>query len=166
MKRKLGIFLLMLFLIGTLTSCGLTVPRPEIKKAEFDFSVTYELNGETKTISGIYVCEFDGVSWSLDGGYNRDWKGYIKDGSTEMSVVIGTTDDGGNITLYFDLYPSYFMADPGFTTLDDPKPTLIIEYYNDEIGEVSFINDAEEIATYGAKIVSYEYAKPIHNSYK
>lgn len=166
MKRKLTAFFLVLFLIGTLASCGLSVPRPEIKEAEFDFSVTYELNGETKSVSGVYVCEFDGVSWVLDGGYGRDWKGYIKDGSLEMNTVIGTTEDGGKIVLDFGLHPTYFMSDPYSEALEDPKPTLIINYSNDATGEESWIADEEAIAEYGAKIISYDYDAPIQNNFK
>lgn len=31
------------------------VPRPEIKEGEFDFALTYELDGETKKIDGTYL---------------------------------------------------------------------------------------------------------------
>ena len=59
MKRIISTMLLMLAFVSTLTSCGFTVPRPEIEEGEFHFSVTYEFNGEIKTIFGIYVCEYD-----------------------------------------------------------------------------------------------------------
>ena len=52
-------------LSALLAGCGLEVPRPEIKEGEFDFIVTYEYNGEIKTVSGVYVCEFSGISWAL-----------------------------------------------------------------------------------------------------
>ena len=35
--------------------------KKTIKKAQFNFSVTYEIDGEEKIYSGIYVCEYDGI---------------------------------------------------------------------------------------------------------
>ena len=82
--KKIFIAFVLVFLISVnLTSCGLTVPRPEVKQGEFNFSVTYEFNEETKTVSGVYVCEYSGTDWALDGGSHRDWNGYIKGGEIE-----------------------------------------------------------------------------------
>ena len=61
MKKIFGILLLVLLLAATLAGCGLTAPRPEIEKGEFPFSVTYEFAGEIKTVSGVYVCEYNGT---------------------------------------------------------------------------------------------------------
>ena len=40
-----------------LTGCGPDVPLPEVKEGIFDFTVTYELNGEVKTVKNTYVCK-------------------------------------------------------------------------------------------------------------
>ena len=32
-----------------------TLPKPEVKEGEFDFALTYEVDGETKKIEGTYV---------------------------------------------------------------------------------------------------------------
>ena len=57
---------------GSFTGVFLSVPKPEIKEGEFDFALTYEVDGETKKIEGIYVCKFDGISRNLDG-VARKW---------------------------------------------------------------------------------------------
>ena len=44
----------------THTGCSGLTSGPEVEKGEFDFSVTYEFEGETKTVSGVYVCEYEG----------------------------------------------------------------------------------------------------------
>ena len=166
MKKIISLSLLVLLVVSLLVSCGSNVPRPEIKEGRFDYSVAYEMNGETKTVSGVYVCEFAGVDWSRDSGYTRDWNGYIEGGSADDRVELGTTEDGGKIILELGLNAPYFMADPGFVGLETPAPMLIIDYINDETGEVRFIKDADEIATgYGVKIVGYEYAAPVNNTY-
>ena len=166
--KKIVVFLIVVLLLSfSLTSCGLTVPRPEIKEGEFDFSITYALNGEEKTFSAVYVCEYDGTSWSLDGGYGRDWKARTEgdyEGET-YSAIIGTTDDGGDIILFFGIYPEYFMND---STADRgaPEPSVYISYPENEHGEIGLVNDPAEVEElYGAKIISYEYDAPIENSF-
>ena len=134
MKKTAVAFLSVFILAGMLVSCGLGVPRPEIREAKFRFSVTYELNGETKTLEGIYVCEFDGVAWALDSGYTRDWIGYIEGGTMTNNVEICSTNDGGRISIALGLHPTYFMSDPNSAALETPKPKLILDYSNDETG--------------------------------
>ena len=168
-KRKLIILVLTLILACTLSSCGLTVPRPEIKEGKFDLSITYELNGEEKTFSAVYSCEFDGTSWSLEGGhYSREWKDSTE-GDFEgdnYSAVIGKTDDGGDIVLFFGVYPEYFMGD-STGDRDAPKPSLYITYPVDPDGGQRYVGMADEIEeNYGAKIISYKYDAPVENTFK
>ena len=99
MKKLLCALLLVLMLTVSFTSCGLIVERPEVKEEEFNFSVTYEINGETKTVSGVYVCEYDGIDRVLDGVNHREWKGYIKDGTIEEQIKLATAEDGGVVEL-------------------------------------------------------------------
>ena len=163
-KRIFGFILLMSFFTMVLASCGLQVPRPEIKRGEFDFSVTYEWDGETHTVSGVYVCEYDGTSWALDGGYYRVWKSYIKGDEMEDVIEIGTTADGGVLKLELNFYPEHFMGDPHWNWLGVPEPTLRVDHADDEA--LSIVYGAEDIeATYGARIVSYYYAPPIENTF-
>ena len=167
-KTRTIILILTVALVLTFTSCGLTVPRPEIKEGEFDLSVTYELNGEQKTLTAVYICEYDGVSWSIEGGdFSRDWadrtEGQYE--GDDYSAIIGKTEDGGDICLFFGVYPEYFMGD---STGDRgvPEPSLYIAYPEDEDGGMRHIGDAAVIEEeYGAKILSYKYEKPIDNSY-
>lgn len=168
MKMKLIALMLALVLVGMLSSCGLTVPRPDIKEGRFDFSITYELNGETKTFSAVYVCEFAGTSWALEGGdYTRDWKDHVEGNYTgdNYSAIIGASEDGGDITLFFGVYPSYFMGD---STGDRgvPGPSLYITYPEDEDGGTRLVSDPTELEeVYGVKIISYEYDAPIENKF-
>lgn len=166
MKKILSIVSFVLLLSLCLTSCGLTVPRPEIKEGRFNYSVTYELNGEIKTISGVYICEYDGISWSLDGGNNRHWKGCIEGGTEDDQIQIGTTEDGGAINVCLDFDPDYFMGEDVVEYKGVPEPYLIVVYPMTEDGALTFINDAETVAEqYGAKIISHVYDEPINNSF-
>ena len=172
MRRVCVLLLLAALLVSALSGCGLQVPRPEIKVGEFAFSVTYELNGKTKTVSGVYVCEFAGTDWALDGGYSRAWDSYIEYGykaqlsySEDDSVVIGLTENDDTMWLDFGFDPEYFMGDPGWASWEGvPEPALSIGITTEE--GFYFETDAAVIEeTYGAKLISYEYAEPIENTF-
>jgi hypothetical protein len=163
-KKSICILIVLVILLLSLTSCGLSsIPRPEIKSGEFNFSFTYEYAGEIKTVSGVYVCEYDGIDWVLDGGFHREWGGYIKGETTEENIILGTAEDGGVVEIYLAFDPDLFMGDsPGVD--DEPfVPCLSVRLVNEGL---YFESDAEILAeTYGARIISYEYDEPIENTF-
>lgn len=168
MKRKLLALFFVLMLVCTLASCGLVVPRPEIKEGSFDVSITYEINGEIKTFSSTYECKFDGTSWSIEGGnFSRDWADNLvaDHEGDDYSAIVGTTDDGGNIILFFGIYPEYFMGD-STGDRNAPEPQIYVTYPEDEHGATALVADPVEVEEiYGAKIISYEYDAPIENTF-
>ena len=76
-----------------------SIPKPDIRESEFDFALTYEVDGERKKIEGTYVCKYKGVIKNIDG-VARKWKGYIKDHDDFTDYEIKTTDEG---TIKIDL---------------------------------------------------------------
>lgn len=161
MKKTISVLIFIFVILSALTSCGITVPRPEIKEGRFNISVTYEHNGEIKTSKSVYICEYDGINWfNINGDPCVIWKesfeGDIKDGGV---LPICNTDDGGELYISLLLYPEYFMGDPEYADFD---PIVSAEiFYSDRQ-----INDAEIIAEYGVKLIGYECDKPIENTYK
>lgn len=146
-----------------------TVPKPEIKEGEFDFALTYELDGETKKLEGTYVCKFEGVSRALDG-VGRDWTGYIKDHDDFTDYELKTTDEG-TIKVNLDICSEFFMADPFFkinANTDDPKPEPYVYITSgdpsleDPANEVTFnLYEGDDV-----KIISFEYDPPVENIYR
>ena len=71
--------------------------KPTITEQEFPFSITYELDGETKTIQDVYRVRYDG-----NGGYTdtkgRCYVGEISDMS-EGTTYILKKDKKGRIEL-------------------------------------------------------------------
>ena len=154
----------MLLFALCLSGCGLTVPRPEVKEGEFNFSLTYEFNGEIRTVSGVYACKYNGTDWALDGGSHRDWEGYIKGGEIGEMIEIGTTADGGTVNLNLAFYPEYFMDDPETGGKEKPIPWLSVTHSDGEGMRIQ--HDADVIEeTYGARIIRYEYDEPIQNTF-
>lgn len=167
MKKLLLTLTFVVLIFALLTGCAGTVPQPEVKKGEFDFSVTYELNGEIKTVSGVYVCEYNGIDQALDGGPHRDWNGYIQGGKMDEHIEIGFTEDGGTIILNLAFNPDYFMGEDLEGIMDVPAPELMIQYPYDELGGMQLIREPEIIEeNYSAKIIGYEYDEPIENSFR
>ena len=159
-KIFVAIIALLLFSI-ILTSCGANVPRPEIEEGRFNISVTYEHNGEIKTVAGVYVCEYEGVNWwDINADPYANWKeGYEGDIQDDGIIPICNTDDGGEIFISLLMYPEYFMGDPEYANY---TPLIRVElWYPDEQTD-----DIERIAEHGVKLIRYEYDEPIENSYK
>lgn len=153
---------------ASFTGMFITVPKPEIKEGEFDFALTYELDGETKRLEGTYVCKFEGIYRQLDG-VGRQWSGYIKDHDYFTAYNIKTTDKA-TIMIELDLSPEFFMSDPSYrinADTDNPKPEPYVYITS---GDPSAEDTANEIdfSLYedDVKIISFEYDEPIENIYK
>ena len=164
MRRIVGVMLLTLMLISVLTSCGFEVPKPAIKSAEFDFTVTYEIDGVEGTVSGVYVCEYKGLGWALDGGYYREWEGYVKDNTVEEVISLCKVGEYDTLELCLGFYPDYMMGDPDLYWDIKCEPYLCVRHLDDE--GLGFNSDATDILEmYNARIISYDYGEPIENSF-
>ena len=164
--KKIKIIAIAFLLLATITlfsGCVEKVPVPAIQEGRFNFSFTYEYAGETKTVSGVYVCEYDGIDWVLDGGFHREWSGYIEGKTTEENIILGTAEDGGIVEIYLAFDPDLFMGDSPWVEDEPFVPWLSVRLYNEGL---YFESDAEILAeTYGARIISYEYDEPIVNTF-
>ena len=147
-----------------LSGCAVTkFPVPEVKKAQFNFSVTYEIDGEEKIYSGIYVCEYDGIYVSCVGK-GRNWDGYVENGGDNGLIPV---QERKNEVIYIDLgfYPEYFMSDPdGFEGVPEIK---LLADIRSEDGGIGFETEQDVIfEDFGIRVISYEYDEPIQNTYK
>ena len=164
-KRKLLAAVVLTTMITSLFSgCAVKIGVPEVKEARFDFSVTYEVEGEQKTYTGVYVCEYDGVETTFLGS-SLEWKGHIENKEEFWDMPIQTNEDG-IVYLNFGFYPEYFMNDPNEAYYETPAPSLYM-VYNDSNEDMSHVTGEEEdILQYGVRLISHEYAAPIENTFK
>ena len=166
MKRKIGALILALSLVFMLAGCAaFTMPRPEVKEGSFEFSVTYELNGEVTTVEDTYFCEYKGVSATLEGSFYRAWEGHFDGGMAGDTIKICDTDDGGEIILSFLIYPEYFMGEPDYVENFTPIYELAVYYYDEEGHIIDSSNDEDVLAGFGARVLAFEYGEPIENSF-
>ena len=159
--KAIAILLLLAFLTVALTGCVVTVPVPEIKEGRFDFSVTYEIDGEEKTYSGVYVCCYDGVLTTFLGSY-VEWRDYVEN-EGDKDIVIQTNADGV-VYLSLGFVPEYFM-NKDESNYSDPMPGLYMVYNDSEPDMFHITSDEEEIAEYGVRLISCEYDDPIVNTF-
>ena len=163
MKKLLCLLIASLLLSLCLTSCGLNMPRPEVKEGQFDVSVTYEVGGETKTLDLVYVCDYDGVKMSLEGTSYRAWNGHFEGYEDGDVIEVSKTDDGSRIVLSFLIYAEYFMGEPEFVDFYPEAKTERI-YFEDGIEMIDY---DEELITedYGVRIISIDYEEQIQNTF-
>ena len=163
MKRVWIALALAVALVFLLSGCVATLPLPDIREGRFDFSVTYEINGEVKTYSGVYVCEFDGVLTTFLGS-GREWEGHIEN-EEDMDIPIQTNGDGV-VYINFGLFPDYFMGDPDAVYYEAPEPSLFMIYHGSTPDQQVITGEEEVIEGYGVRLISYEYASPIENTFQ
>ena len=147
--------------------------KPEITNHEFPFSITYEYKGETKTLSGIFECEYSGSS-TIHGEHRRYWEGesrYINPVNPEYPHIIEENEEmQTTLAIQENMYAGYFMGDPLYKDdylvngLEEIEP--YIEYY-DYKNDIS-LNDEnrdEILESIGFKVIDFTYAEPIENSF-
>ena len=163
--KKTAIIFASLLACGVFAGCASDVPKPTVKEGKFNFSITYEVDGEVETISGVYVCEFVKATASINGWW-RYWDTYIEGSDMEETIDIATIEDG-TIKLDLGLEAFYFMSDP-FWDGGEPKPYLWIMYSEEKREETGqhWSIDEEELEGYGYKIIDYYYDAPIENTYQ
>ena len=161
--RMVTVIVLITMIMLVLTGCVVKMPVPEVKEGRFDFSVTYEVNGEEKSYSGVYVCKYDGVYTTLVGS-GRMWDGYIENGDIYSVIKIQTIGEF-DICIDMDFDPDYFMSEPDYYE-GKPEPYLYAHSYDSETDSYTFVTDPIEIfEKYSIKLISYDFAEPIENSF-
>ena len=171
MKTK-KLFLPAILLVGLLVAYAiLTVilcynTKPAVSEGEFPFSITYEYLGETKTISGVYSCKFEG-SQTVFREHDRYWSGEITYTEGDYFVF---QEEMKTLAVQPYMIAGYFIGDPLHSDiyqvygLEGPEPYAEYYDYENEISITDFDTD-EELAAIGFRFVDYSYAQPIENSF-
>ena len=164
MKKIIGVLLLVGMLAAVLTGCGPKLPSPEITEGSFDVSVTYEVNGETKTLDLVYLCEYEGTESTIEGTRYRAWHGHFEGYEEGEVIEICKAADGSRIVLNFLIYAEYFMGEPEYAGDFDPRVLAERIYFEDDVEMIS--SDQELIAAdYGVRILGVDYDTPIKNTF-
>ena len=191
-KTVLIIFLIIFhLLIRLLVGFGLALlPRtqPEITYGEFPVRLTYELNGEIRTVQDVAICEFDGYKVSIEDE-SRKWKVTLKSEldeppsdkeqweETDFVLITlldlrnkGIYDDFGHEVLelyFFGGNGSYYMNDVMEFGHDAQDFTCVEYMYKTEDGKIggSSFGAEEAYEKFNIRLISWEAAKPIRNTF-
>jgi len=81
-------FVVLAMLYGLYSLFIILFHMPEIKAAEFPFTLIYEINGEKKAIKDTLIIEFDGVEHDIFAWFGyRKWKARLASGADEILML-------------------------------------------------------------------------------
>lgn len=149
------------FVLVILYSMFIDIPsKPEVKHGEFPFELVYEYKGEQITIKDTIVCDYDGYSWSLEGGNSRDW---ICDLQNDDEYGQYYVDKENEPTLYIEVpeAPDYYMGDKEF---DKEYSEPVIRYIDESTG--TNYEEKNEIEVADIKIIKWNPSEPLKNNIK
>ena len=134
--------------------------KPKVKHGEFPFELVYEYKGEQTTIKDTIICDYDGYSFSLEGGNSRDWICEFENDEEYGHYYI---DKENEPDLYIEVpeVPDYYMGDEEYTKeLSDPY----IRYVDEDTG--TYYEEKEKIDVVDIKIIEWKPSKPLKNNIK
>ena len=138
---------------------------PTITNQDFDFSITYKLDGETKTLNGVYSSRFTGFGGNGVDPLCRYYEGTYKVEGEDDGDRCFTIDEKDGYKLYIValLNDYYLMGDEENESYDSyiEGPTLEAE---DKDGNQ--YGESELPDVFDAEIVSFEYPTPIENTFR
>ena len=149
-------------------------PEPEIKYGEFPFVITYEINGEIKTIEDVIVCKYDGIESLGTAGKYRKWSASLKSGKKRV-VLLDNSDDNLHFQITTNVgldIPGYYMGDSRFNSKEDYQRMLSDDRY---LGYIQWKNGKEFSNTitredayeeFGIRVISFEPSDPIENTFE
>lgn len=165
-SMKIPAVIMAIGLVISVVACMLTgiVREPAITEHDFPYSVTYTLDGETKTLEGVYRCSFISAGEGTDP-LDRYYEGTYLTQTSEYhpaAYTIAQKDDLELciVTIFSD---EYLMDD----TKGVPEATWIYDPYLAVIDREGYeYSDEETLGKFDAELVSWEQPVPVENSFK
>lgn len=139
------------------------IKAPVITEQDFNYAVTYQINGETKTIEDVYRVRFVSTGKGTDPHY-RYYEGfYLADPNTgEPAHHVLANQDGLKLRVVFTFPHDYLMGDSDIAeTYNGAIPDPYLAAY-DSMG-VEY-TDEETLEKFGAELISWETPQPIENN--
>ncbi len=137
---------------------------PKVKSGEFPFSLTYKVdNGNVVNISGVYICEFDGIGWDTGRGFYRKWKGYVKETGLENVLIF----EDSNTRIFCRVGdPEYLMGDYKYLAWENISLSPPHLYLKKNSNNSSYLSSEDIKNKYGIEIITWNFSEPIKNQFK
>lgn len=134
--------------------------KPQIKYGEFPFELEYEYNGEKFTISETIICDYEGISFSLEGGNSRDWTCYVTN-NDEYGQYYLDEENYPTLHIQIPLNAEYYMGSP---EADVEFATPYIFFIDETTGTTYYEQDLMDVVS--AKIISWKPSNPLEGNIK
>ena len=162
---KIPAIIIVIGLVLALAAYMLTgiVREPAITEHDFHYSTTYRLNGETKTLEGIYRCRFLSNGRGTEP-LERYYEGTYLSNSSEYHPAAYTIaqQDGLELCIVTSFNNKYLMGD----TKGVPEATFYYDPYLAVIDEEGYeYQDPETVGKFDVEILSWEPAQPVENTF-
>ena len=159
--------------------------EPVITEESFPFTLVYELNGKKKVIEDTMICKYAGSEWyGTSDEKSRTWEMKLKSGKDAIVLWEGKNERGEQQRIVGGVEPEYYMDDvnsdyickkynkeyflyPGMTEEEYCHSYIILETTDsDGVMEEDRIMTKKRLLKYGIRMISWECAPPIENSFK
>ena len=135
------------------------VKEPVITEHDFDFTVTYQLDGETKILEGVYRCRFRSTG---DKTVERYYEGsHLSNPSEEHpSAYTIAQKDGLELCIVIIFSDRYFMDDADELSFHYDPYLAVMDKEGMEY------DDEQTVGKFDAELIGWEYPEPVGNDFK
>lgn len=159
-------------------------PEPKLQELEFPFMLEYISGDSLITIEDSLICKYDGLIYNdATSKKERVWASAYSSGNKDIVLLkcntktiyneVGEITGEGDYDIVIYLYPglaAYYMGEVDGTTLKYPVIYYEIKENGCKISSQGIygadIFDSPLLAAYGIKIINWEIASPIENSFE
>ena len=151
-------------------------PRPTVKYGEFPLRLEYEIGGERKVLEDILICEFNGFKVVQPGSDKvRDWKSHLSSGNARLTLGVIHGIEVYCFPMAFDRgLGSIYMGDGKYAPnvyQDDDSEIFPYIWKTSKYEENSNMGSTRLFADklweeFKIRLISWEIAEPIQNSFK
>jgi hypothetical protein len=134
--------------------------KPKVKHGEFPFELVYEYKGEMVSIKDVIICDYEGYSFSLEGGNSRDWDCKFEN-NDEYGFYYMDKENLPDLYIMVPDAPDYYMGDPGWGK-EYAQP--FIYYADEETG--TYYEETESVDVVDIKIIEWKPSEPLKNNIK
>lgn len=140
-------------------------PEPVYTYGEFPFELQYEMDGNIKTIKDVIICEYKGIEINEASGKYRKWESRILSNNSNRITLFQVS---GSEEIYYNPGPpGFYMGDYNNEYNYDFPNARFIKYNEYNSGYQDGVISAEELySKYKIKLLKWEVASPIQNSFK
>ena len=143
--------------------------KPVIQYGEFPFCLTYEKEGKTYEVKDTLICEYTGLGADAARGFFRGWDSHLASGETRITLF-----QDEEIEIFYSPNISsrhaaaYYMGDHeiyDMINISFPDAWYTSDFENKQIN--AYMISADEMwEKYSIKLLSWEIAPPIKNTFK